>query len=55
MIRSLRSCSKQQSTVPVAPHPRVLHLPSLRDPIATGEAVVGSVMLAASWLGRQNT
>lgn len=36
-------------------HPRVLHLRSLRDPIATGEAVVGWVMLAASWSGQQNS
>ncbi|MCU1591589.1 MAG: hypothetical protein JWP11_2845 [Frankiales bacterium] len=36
-------------------HPRVLHLRSLADPIATGEAVIGWVMLAASWSGAQNT
>jgi hypothetical protein len=36
-------------------HHRVLHLRSLGDPIATGEAVIGWVMLAASWSGAQNS
>lgn len=36
-------------------HPKVLHIRSLRDPVATGEAVVGMVMLAATWSGQHNT
>lgn len=36
-------------------HERTLHLRTLADPIATAEAVIGWVMLAASWSGQQNS
>src|SRR5438105_888966 len=36
-------------------HPKVMLLRSFNDPVATAEAVVGWVMLAASWSGQHNT
>lgn len=36
-------------------HPKTMHLRSLADPTATAEAVIGFVMLAASWSGQHNT
>lgn len=36
-------------------HPQVMHLRSLDDPVATAEAVVGFVMLSASWSGQHLT
>jgi hypothetical protein len=36
-------------------HPKVLAIRGLRHEIATGEAVIGTVMLAASWSGAHDT
>lgn len=36
-------------------HPKVMRLHSMRDPVVTGEAVVGFVMLASSWSGQHLT